>query len=88
MLTFSELIRRLRKIIVEEIRNGRLTERALARRVGLSQSHIHNVLSGTRALTVPTADRLLEGLHLSVADLIREADLRGSRGLRPREPGA
>ena len=62
-------------MVVEEVRNGEWTERGLARRVGMSQSHIHNVLSGARILTPPTADRIMQGLALSVLDLIQEADL-------------
>ncbi len=63
---FDLLLRHLRRMI----RNGALTERGLARRVGISQSHIHNVLNGVRVLTANTADRILEGLELSVVDLI------------------
>ena len=67
---FGDLLDRLMDLLVRKIRNGELTERGLARRVGLSQSHIHNVLNGVRSLTLNTADRILAGLEISVLELI------------------
>lgn len=58
----------------QKICNGELTERGLARRVGLSQSHIHNVLKGARILTPDVADRILGELNWSLEDLLT-ADL-------------
>ena len=55
------------------IRNGRITERGLARSTGLSQSHIHNVLSGVRFLTPQTADLILTAMGLSVTDMMERA---------------
>ena len=69
---FSDLYDLLLRRLQRMIRNGAFTERGLARRVGLSQSHIHNVLNGVRVLTASTADRILESLGLSVVDLIEE----------------
>lgn len=40
------------------IRSGAATERGLARAAGLSQPHVHNVLKGTRRLSIDSADRL------------------------------
>ena len=74
---YELLLCRLRRMI----RNGALTERGLARRVGVSQSHIHNVLHGARVLTATTADRILEGLEMSVLELIEEG-----AGATPRKP--
>lgn len=54
------------------IRNGELTERGLARRVGLSQSHIHNVLKGARILTPEVADQILAELHWELEDLLAD----------------
>ena len=67
---FSSLLESLRGHLRTWIRNGRLTERGLARRTGLSQSHIHNVLHGVRCLTPQTADVILNALGLSVTDLM------------------
>jgi transcriptional regulator with XRE-family HTH domain len=47
-----------------------LTERGLARRAGISQPHLHNVLKGKRFFSLQTADLVLHELGLSVVDLI------------------
>ncbi len=73
-LDFAGLLDRLKDLLLRKIRNGELTERGLARRVGLSQSHIHNVLNGARVLTPTTADRLLAGLEVSVLELIEREE--------------
>ena len=52
------------------IANGEVTERALARRVGVSQSQMHNVLKGARTLSPKLADRLLVALEIPL-DLSR-----------------
>jgi transcriptional regulator with XRE-family HTH domain len=83
---FAELLERLLSEVRGRIHNGELTERGLARRVGLSQSHIHNVLCGLRVLTPSTADRVLDGLGLSVLDLIDQRRLERSRGRRGGQP--
>lgn len=54
------------------IRDGELTERGLARRVGVSQSHIHNVLKGARILTPEVADQILTGLHWELEDILAD----------------
>jgi DNA-binding transcriptional regulator YdaS (Cro superfamily) len=63
----------LRLLLVEKIRrrvhNGELTERALARLIGISQPHMHNILKGTRSLSPEVADNILYHLRLSVLDL-------------------
>lgn len=69
-LDFGELLSRLRTWLNRQVRNGALTERGLARRVGLSQSHIHNVLKGARILTPATADRILAALGMTLLDLL------------------
>jgi transcriptional regulator with XRE-family HTH domain len=88
---FAELLRRLEERLKARIRNGELTERGLALRVGLSQPHTHNVLKGARILTPGTADRILRALRISVLDLLEPEELkrarnrRGERGLPLRE---
>jgi plasmid maintenance system antidote protein VapI len=59
------------------LRNGLLTESRLARRAGLSQPHVHNLLHGVRSLTPATADALLAGLSIRCTlDLYTTEELR------------
>ncbi|MDA0206706.1 MAG: XRE family transcriptional regulator [Acidobacteria bacterium] len=51
------------------IRRGDIYERGLARLIGYSQPHVHNVLAGVRHMNVRFADDLLGGLGLSLKDL-------------------
>ena len=69
---FSDLLGCLLLGLNKQIRNGELTERGLARCVGLSQSHMHNVLKGARLLTADAADRILKGLNISLLDLMKD----------------
>lgn len=68
------LFEKLIETVNYNIRNGVATERGLARRVGISQPHMHNLLKGARGMTPETADRLLASLGLSVADLVAAPD--------------
>ena len=52
------------------VRNGRFTERGLARAMFISQPHAHNMLAGRRGCTPEMADALLEQLGLTVWDLM------------------
>ena len=49
MIGFEILRNRLIENIRYRIRNGELTERGLARRTGISQPHLHNLLKGVRS---------------------------------------
>ncbi len=69
-MTFERLLERLAGRLRAMIRNGEVTERGLARRIGVSQPHLHNVLAGARAMTPRLADRILAGLGMSVVDLL------------------
>ncbi len=69
-MTFEALFSRLTARLRLAICNGETTERAFARRIGLSQPHLHNVLAGSRRLTQTVADRILDGLGISVEDLL------------------
>ena len=69
-MRFCLLLESLLDDLRVRLRNGQLTERGLARRTGLSQSHVHNVLSGARFLTPQTADAILNALGLSVRDVM------------------
>lgn len=71
-MTFLALHLRLVAEVQARIRNGNLSERGMARRLGVSQSHIHNVLKGARALSPAMSDRILEGLGISLVNLLEE----------------
>jgi hypothetical protein len=64
----QRLIRRLN----DEIRAGKYTERALARRAGLSQPHVHNLLKGIRSPTAESADAMLRASSAGICDLIEQ----------------
>lgn len=66
----SELRDALTDQLRAQVRNGVITERALARLIGMSQPHLHNVLKGTRTLGAEMIDRCLYQLRLSVLDLL------------------
>jgi transcriptional regulator with XRE-family HTH domain len=51
------------------LQRGDFTERSLARRVGISQPHIHNALKGSRLLSWRSADSLLRELNIDLVDL-------------------
>ncbi len=79
-MSFDDLAEELCRTLRRSVHNGEVTERGFARRVGLSQSHLHNLLSGTRVLTLKTADRILRGLRLEVEDLIAGAGTASASG--------
>jgi DNA-binding transcriptional regulator YdaS (Cro superfamily) len=61
-----------------EIRSGKLTERALARRAGLSQPHVHNMLKGVRSPTAESADAMLRAISAEISDLLEERHARAA----------
>jgi hypothetical protein len=67
---FGDLRNALLESIRIRVRNGELTERGLAKLLGISQPHLHNVLKGTRCLSVEMCDRFLAQLRLSTLDLV------------------
>jgi plasmid maintenance system antidote protein VapI len=69
-MTFEELHRRLVHHLNRCVQRGEITERGVARRMGMSQPHIHNVLKGKRLLSWRSADALLRELHLNLMDLV------------------
>jgi hypothetical protein len=81
--------RYLQRRLVEELRwrvnNGEVTERGLARYVGISQPHIHKVLKGSKILSLNFCDRILSALDMSVFDLADEFD--AEQWLRERRSG-
>lgn len=79
------LFDRLKTVARNRVRNGDFTERGLARLIGVSQPHLHNVLQGRRALTPEVADLLLEGLDTSLLDLLEDRELASLLEARPRQ---
>lgn len=75
MLTFGELQGRLLEYLKFRVRNGELTERGLARMIGVSQPHIHNVLKGVRTLSPEVGDQILVHLRISLIDFVQREEL-------------
>ena len=69
-MDFETLQRRLLVRVRTYVRNGELTERGLARMIGISQPHMHHILKGVRTLSIENADRILRRLDLTVLDLL------------------
>ena len=69
-MDFETLQLRLLARVRTYVRNGELTERGLARMIGISQPHMHHILKGVRTLSIENADRILRRLNLTVLDLI------------------
>jgi transcriptional regulator with XRE-family HTH domain len=84
-VNFHLLQTRLVAEVRARVRNGEISERGLARLSGISQPHIHNVLKGTRLLSLYTADRILRHLRIDLADLLTAED---GDAPRPRRPHA
>lgn len=74
-MTFRDTHERLVADIRNRMRNGELTERALARHLGISQPHVNNVLRGRRKLSPKVADLLLNFFHCSLLDLYADGEL-------------
>lgn len=66
---FQQLSVRLVAHVKVLIRSGELTERGLARLMGYSQPHVHNVLAGVRGMNIRFADDLLSALGVSLEEL-------------------
>ncbi len=70
ILTFEDAQFKLLAYIRNRIRNGELTERALARQIGISQPHVHNALKGVRTFSPKVLDSILRRFQLSLFELI------------------
>ncbi|HWR51351.1 MAG TPA: hypothetical protein VN428_09610, partial [Bryobacteraceae bacterium] len=70
VLTITDLLVRVIEETRRRIRNGEATERGLARRAGLSQPHVHNVVKGVRVLSPASADRLMQALGFRLVDVM------------------
>ena len=84
-MDFQTLQGRLLDSVVWRVQNGRLTERRLARMIGVSQSHMHNILKGIRKLSPAVADRILAILEISLLDLLAQGQT-PLEGLPPMAP--
>jgi len=69
-IDFREAQLRLILHLQNRVRSGEVTERGLARAIGVSQPHLHNVLKGKHLFSIPTADKILRHLDLDLLDLI------------------
>ena len=73
---FKVFQHRLIEHVHARVERGELTERGLARRTGISQPHLHNMLKGTRVLSPKMADLLLRHLHITLLDLLDADELK------------
>ncbi len=90
-MTFQDAQAKLLAHVRDRIRNGELTERDLARLIGVSQPHVHNVLKGVRSLSPEIFDSILQYFRMSLLDLASPEDLEASlrrRHLPERVPEA
>jgi hypothetical protein len=69
-VNFKHLEQRFLCELRDRVRSGAVTERGLARLVGVSQPHIHNVLKGKRFFSLEKADQVLRSLGLDLLDFI------------------
>lgn len=74
-MLFADFRHALLELLRARVRNGELTERALAKLAGISQPHTHNVLKGVRTLSPELMDTLLYHLRLSLLDLVDRSEL-------------
>jgi plasmid maintenance system antidote protein VapI len=74
-MLFEGLTANLLEHARERVRNGDFTERGLARFLGVSQPHVHNVLKGVRPLTPELFDTMLKRFGLDLLDLYPEEEI-------------
>jgi hypothetical protein len=71
----DSVIARLSAKLIRLLNSGASTERALAAKLHISQSHLHNILSGKRKLTSAIADQILDQMDWSLLDLFQPEEL-------------
>ncbi len=69
-MRFDDFQRLLVTSLRARVRNGEFTERGLAKAIGVSQPHVHNILKGFRILSPDVGDQILQKLNLSLIDLL------------------
>ena len=72
---FEKLQERLLLLLRARVQGGEITERSMAKLIGVSQPHFHNVLKGTRKFSPEVADSILRKLDLTVLDLFEPGEL-------------
>lgn len=73
-IQFALLKNRLVAHLRSRVRSGELTERRVARLSGISQPHVHNVLSGKRVFSSSLADQVMRSLGISLFDLLEPGE--------------
>jgi transcriptional regulator with XRE-family HTH domain len=84
---FHVLQARILSVARAKLQDGHFTERGLARHLGVSQPHIHNVLCGVRPVTPQLLEIMLDGFQLSLLDLFTGDELRQHLQSRARRHG-
>lgn len=74
-MTYQDAQAKLLAYVRDRVHNGEFTERGLARLIGISQPHVHNVLKGVRNLSEEIFDSMLEHFQLSLLDLAAVEEL-------------
>jgi transcriptional regulator with XRE-family HTH domain len=74
-LTYQDAQAKLLAYVRDRIHNGEFTERGLARLIGISQPHVHNVLKGVRNLSAEILDSMLDHFQISLLDLAAVEEL-------------
>ena len=74
-MTYEDAQAKLLAYVRDRIHNGEFTERGLARLIGISQPHVHNVLKGVRNLSAEILDSMLEHFQISLLDLAEVEEL-------------
>lgn len=69
-MNFGQMHERLRLELLRRIQRGTLSVSLLARRTGFGQSHMSNFLRKNRRLSIAALDRVLQALHMTLADLL------------------
>lgn len=64
-MTYAKALANEVQSIKAKLRRAGISESELARVAGLSQPHVHNVLSGVRRMTPSVADKLNKALQSS-----------------------
>lgn len=74
-MSFHRVSEILLEYVRDAVRNGEFTERGLARRLGISQPHAHNVLKGVRPLTPELFDTVLKSFEMDLLDLLPRGEI-------------
>ena len=82
-MNFHLLQARLVALLQARIRNGEITERSLARLIGVSQPHFHNVLKGMRIFSTGMADQILRRLRIDLIQLLSDGEMAAALLPRP-----